>query len=97
MPAVATAIGGLLVVYLAALAIIGIVQTVATILLIMSIVKSVKSNKALKLDPANEELAAKAKKAKTGIIVWAIVLFVCAVLVGVAYGIYMFLLMGMTA
>lgn len=96
MPATAASIGGLLVVYLAALLIIGILQTVATVLLIMSIVKSVKSNKALKLDPENTELAAKAKKAKTGIIVWSIVLFVCAVLVGVAYGIYMFALMGMT-
>lgn len=96
MPATAASIGGLLVVYLAALLIIGILQTVATVLLIMSIVKSVKSNKALKLDPENTLLAAKAKKAKTGIIVWSIVLFVCAVLVGVAYGIYMFALMGMT-
>ena len=97
MPAVAGAIGGLLVIYFAALAIIGILQTVATIFLILSIVKSVKSNKALRLDPENEELKAKAKKAKTGIIVWAIVLFACAVLIGVVYGIYMIGLMGITA
>lgn len=97
MPAVATAIGGLLVVYLAVLAIIGILQTVAIILLIMSIVKSVKTNKLLRNDPENEELKAKAKKAKTGIIIWSVVLAVCAVLIIVAYTIYMVVLMGMTA
>ena len=37
------------------------------------------------------------KKAKTGIIVWAVVLAVCAVLVIVAYTIYMVGLMGLTA
>ncbi len=97
MPEAAAAIGGLIVVYFAALAIIGILQTVAIILLIMSIVKNAKTNRLLRNDPENEELKAKAKKAKTGIIAWSVVLAVCAVLVIVAYVIYMFLLMSMTA